>query len=316
MLRIRRYTKGDEEAWNKFIAESKNGTFLLNRHYMDYHSDRFSDFSLLAFDERDDLAAVLPANRVGDRVISHGGLTYGGIVSDRSMTTSRMLDLFASLRTFLAESGVAVLDYKTIPAIYHRLPAEEDRFALFVQDAALMRRDVLSVMDLTARGPVQERRLRGARKAERAGIVVERSERWEEFWAVLSANLNDRYDQWPVHTLQEILLLRGRFPANIQLFVATNGKAVLGGTVLFLVGRTVHAQYIGSNEEGRNIGALDHLFEGLIRQFERSSDARYFDFGISNEGDGRDLNRGLVEFKEGFGARAVVHDHYSLAIND
>jgi hypothetical protein len=316
MFKIRRYTKGDEEAWNKFVAESKNGTFLLDRRYMDYHSDRFSDFSLLVFDERDDLTALLPANRVGDRVTSHGGLTYGGIVSDRSMTISRMLDLFACVRTFLAEAGVAALDYKTIPAIYHRLPAEEDRFALFIQGAELARRDVLSVIDLTTRGPVQERRLRGARKAKSAGILVERSKRWEEFWSVLSANLGDRHDRRPVHTLEEILLLHGRFPANIQLFVATKGRAVLGGTVLFLAGRTVHAQYIGSNEEGRGISALDHLFEQLIRQFEGSSDARYFDFGISNEGDGRNLNRGLVEFKEGFGARAVVHDHYSLAIND
>ena len=39
---------------------------------------------------------------------------------------------------------------------------------------------------------------------------------------------------------------------------------------------------------------------------------RYFDFGISNEQGGRKLNRGLIDQKEGFGARAVVHDHYAI----
>lgn len=40
----------------------------------------------------------------------------------------------------------------------------------------------------------------------------------------------------------------------------------------------------------------------------------YLDFGISNENDGRYLNLGLIEQKEGFGARTVVHDFYRLTV--
>lgn len=43
-------------------------------------------------------------------------------------------------------------------------------------------------------------------------------------------------------------------------------------------------------------------------------DRQYFDFGISNEEEGRYLNEGLVAQKEGFGARAVVHDFYRLKL--
>ena len=44
---------------------------------MDYHKDRFEDYSLMVFkDEK--LVAVLPANRVEDKLFSHQGLTYGG----------------------------------------------------------------------------------------------------------------------------------------------------------------------------------------------------------------------------------------------
>lgn len=38
----------------------------------------------------------------------------------------------------------------------------------------------------------------------------------------------------------------------------------------------------------------------------------YFDFGTSDE-DGK-LNLGLIDQKEGFGARTVVHDHYVLEL--
>ena len=35
--------------WDTFVQESKNGTFLFVRDYMDYHRDRFQDCSLLVY---------------------------------------------------------------------------------------------------------------------------------------------------------------------------------------------------------------------------------------------------------------------------
>ena len=51
MFEIIRYTPDKANEWNKFIAKSKNGTFLFDRNYMDYHSDRFHDYSLLFYRE-------------------------------------------------------------------------------------------------------------------------------------------------------------------------------------------------------------------------------------------------------------------------
>ena len=91
-VRVERYSTTDRDEWNRFVRDSKNGTFLLTRDYMDYHAERFFDYSLLVRDEDDRLAAILPAHSVAERLISHGGLTYGGFVMDARMTTSRMLD--------------------------------------------------------------------------------------------------------------------------------------------------------------------------------------------------------------------------------
>jgi hypothetical protein len=65
-------------------------------------------------------------------------------------------------------------------------------------------------------------------------------------------------------------------------------------------------------EEGREAGALDGLFDHLIAGHAESH--RYFDFGISTTDQGQVLNEGLMRQKEEFGASAVVHDVYRLAL--
>ena len=80
MITTERYTADKLEEWNGFVALAKNGTFLIDRRFMDYHSDRFADFSIMFYDEKNRLVALLPANRKGDSVCSHRGLTYGGLV--------------------------------------------------------------------------------------------------------------------------------------------------------------------------------------------------------------------------------------------
>ena len=62
MISISRYTQYKQTEWDDFVKVSKNGTFLFLRAYMDYHSDRFLDHSLMFYNEKNKLIAVLPAN--------------------------------------------------------------------------------------------------------------------------------------------------------------------------------------------------------------------------------------------------------------
>ena len=50
MIEIHRYTAAYHRDWNDFVSESSNGTFLFLREYMEYHADRFTDYSLLVYD--------------------------------------------------------------------------------------------------------------------------------------------------------------------------------------------------------------------------------------------------------------------------
>jgi hypothetical protein len=312
-IRVDRYVAGEREDWNRFVAGSRNGTFLLDRGFMDYHADRFEDYSLVLRDESGDVVALLPANRAGDTLHSHQGLTYGGLVISQRSGSAAMLAMFDALVGYLREAGLAKLVYKTIPSIYHRQPAEEDRYALFRHDALLVRRDVLSVIPVGARLKPQERRLRGAKSARKAGVAVVESTDFAAFWNVLDENLRQRYGVAPVHSLDDIRLLHSRFPDAIRLFEARQGADVVAGVVMFETSAVAHVQYISASESGKQLHALDLLFSTLIE--ETFADKPFFDFGISNEEGGRVLNEGLVAQKEGFGARSVVHDYYELRID-
>ena len=310
MFDIIRYSADKADEWNAFVAASKNGTFLFDRRYMDYHSDRFLDHSLM-FYEKGRLYAVMPAN--DDKhgtLFSHQGLTYGGLIMDKGCRAAKVRDLFLQMNDFLRNEGFHRVVYKHIPYIYNSLPAEEDLFALTnVCHAAVISRDVASVVDLHRRLSLSELRRRGVRKAMAAHLQVRESADYTSFWDVLSSNLMERFHASPVHSLSEIELLSSRFPQNIKLYVVTDGGEVIGGTVLYISADTVKTQYISTNDRGRRVGALDYLFSCLLDKYE-SEGFRFFDFGTSNRVDTDDLNDPLIFQKEGFGGRAVCYDHY------
>jgi hypothetical protein len=309
---IERYYPDHAEEWDAFVSESKNATFLFMRTFMDHHRDRFQDHSLIIRKD-DKIFALMPANRVGDELHSHQGLSYGGLITSQTMTTPRMLQIFKQLLEHLRSAGLRRLYYKTIPAIYHLIPAEEDLYALFLADATLRRRDTLSVIPLQRRGPVQMRRRRGSAKAKRQGIVVSEGFGWRRFWTLLSDVLWRRYGVDPVHSVDQIEYLSSQFPDNIRLFEARHANELLAGVVIFESAMVAHVQYIAASEVGRKAGGLDLLFEYLVEQVFHEKP--YFDFGISNENQGRYLNIGLIEQKEGFGARTLVHDFYEVDLD-
>lgn len=305
---IKRYTANDKEQWNDFLTSSKNATFLLHRNYMDYHSDRFADCSLMVYKENK-LYALLPANQANGTFYSHQGLTYGGLITNSKATADDVCQVFVTLNNYLQQQGFRKVVYKAIPWIYQQLPAEEDLYAIVKEcHAHLSVRNISSVINM--HNPLKWRRIRscGANKAELSGIVSEESEDFATFWQILQDNLMTTYQAKPVHTLKEILLLKSRFPNQIRLYVAKKNEIMLGGTLLYVTPQVVHVQYISASPEGKHEHALDALFRKLLQ--EDYKNCMYFDFGTSNEQQGKVLNTSLIYQKEGFGGRAVCYDTY------
>ncbi|RYY72041.1 MAG: GNAT family N-acetyltransferase [Chitinophagaceae bacterium] len=309
-VRIERYNPALFSAWNSFIKEAKNGVFLFDRGYMEYHADRFQDHSLLFFNANE-LLAVLPASENNGVLTSHGGLTYGGMIMHKRASAAFVLSAFDELLDYLKLQGYATFVYKCIPVIYHQLPSNEDLYALFRHNASLYRRDISSVIEIAKRPTYTKGTKYNLSKARKQNLRVEKSNNFPLFMCIEEQILAKKYGVKPTHSAAEISSLAERFPENIKLFLVYKEEECLGGTIIFETSEVVHTQYIGLTDEGKEIGALDFVVDYLLQLYATH---RYFSFGISTEKGGSYLNEGLIRNKESFGARAVVHDFYKLTL--
>jgi hypothetical protein len=310
-LTVRVYEPKYKAAWNNFVSAAKNGVFLFDRDYMEYHSSRFVDHSLLFFKDGK-LVALLPANLEKQTLHSHAGLTFGGVISGFSMSQQLMLEIFNALIRHCRALGVKQVFYKTVPYIYHSAPADEDLYALFKNNACLIARNVSSAVYLPQREAFDSRRKESLRKARKNGLTVQRSSDLESFMALAESVLMEKHGVRPVHTVEELEPLMKRFPDNIKLFVSTKGAKLLAGIIIYESANVAHGQYAANSQAGRSVGAQDILEDYLISSYYRGK--KYFDFGISTTKLGKELNVGLLSRKEGFGASAVNYDFYEILL--
>ena len=323
MITVTRYTPKKHQTWNEFVKQSRQGTFLFDRNYMDYHQDRFHDHSLMIY-YKDKLYALLPANEVVSasnneipqkELVSHQGLTYGGLLTCNKMTAELTCETFEAIGNYLKQEGFSKLTYKAIPWIYHKIPSEEDLYALIhVGKASLSAREISTTILLQNKLRFSEQRRRGVNKAKKNSLIIRQSSQEDvfAFWNILNNNLQQKYHSRPVHSNEELQLLMSRFPENIIGYSVLKDEEVIAGTIIFITPQVIHTQYIGASEKGKEEGALDLLFDYLINQ--KKWNAPYFDFGKSTEDRGNYLNTNLIHQKEGFGGRGVAYDTYEWTL--
>ena len=303
-IEVRRYDEGLVEHWSSLLARAKNGLFLFDRAYMDYHADRFRDCSAIAY--FDGVPAMLmPGSIDGDgHIHSHGGLTFGGFVIDSGLKTSKALDGIDAILAALKSWGGKRLTLRLVPSAFCAYPAAEVDFALWRHKFELARRDLSSLIDLAAPLPVSKNKARDIARARKLGLIV-RETSLADFFPILSEVLHSRHNTIPVHSLAELERLQASFPDRLLVRCAWQGGRPVAGTLLFRYDRVWHTQYLASSEEGRQSNALDLVIAEAIAE-ATSSQAPWFSFGSSM--DGREINDGLLWQKESFGARSIVHD--------
>ena len=300
---VKLYQKTDYEHWNAFIGQAKNATFLFHRDFMEYHSDRFQDYSLIVLDDEKWVAA-LPANIVGNEVFSHQGLSYGTVVVQKDIRINDYLNIVRAIMLHLLKDKIDFIYFKLLPKIYNKILSDELDFVSFLMDAKNYRSDIYLVIDNQQVYEPNRNRKRALKIAHQLEIEVREDTNYMGFWnEILIPNLQNRFDVLPVHSLSEIKKLALLFPNNIRLFNAYKNDVLKAGVVVFLMDNVAHFQYSSGSEDRNDTAALDVLFDFIIRKF---SNKKHISFGSSSEENGLVLNSGLAYWKESFGARATV----------
>lgn len=311
---VTEFTSADSERWERLVEAAPMATFLHTRRFLSYHGDRFKEASLLISDDRGALRAVLPAavdSARPDRVTSHPGATFGGLVHDGTLYAEGVLEALRLAAEHYGHRGFKTLRYKPVPHIYHRAPSADDVWALRSLGASQPETALSVAIDLAGRRAPSVRRARSLKRARKAGVETAADVDPAEFWPVLEETLRRRHGVQPVHSLEEIALLRHRFPELIRTVTGCVDGAVAAGVTLFTSARVFHAQYIAASEQGMRISALDAVVERCLALAE-DAEARYFDFGTSMRDRGTELERGLHRFKAEFGGGGVLYETYEL----
>lgn len=294
--------QNEASVWDAFLAQSRNGAFFFKRSYMDYHADRFQDASLIV-KKQGEVVAIMPANRDGDTIVSHGGLTFGGLVMSPRLGAVDVKALFERLCDYWAQRGIKKFIYKPIPHIYHKIPSEDDLYALYQLGAKTIRMDLSTTVMQSSRLRLSKGRKHALSKARKAGITIRKSQDYASCWKILSDNLSTRFDVAPTHSLAEIQLLASRCQ-EISLYLAYLNAQPIAGVVMFDFGQVAHTQYIAPSQLARETGAVDLLIETLISDVY--AERTYFNFGTSTTQGGQYLNEGLCAQKEMFGGRSTI----------
>src|SRR5207253_5373717 len=133
-VRIVQYAEHDAADWDKFVARAPMASFLHTRRFLSYHGQRFRDLSLLLKNDVYGIIGLLPAAADpldARRVISHPGITFGGILHAGNLYGEKMIDALEAVRDYYLGRGMRSLLYKAIPAIYHQVPSGDDLYPLF-----------------------------------------------------------------------------------------------------------------------------------------------------------------------------------------
>jgi hypothetical protein len=280
---------------------------------MEYHSDRFKDASYLVL-KKNNIVAVLPANSVDDIIHSHQGLSYGGLILKPSLKLNEVILIFEALLNQLSIDGFKTLDLKFIPDFYALQSTNELKYLVHILNAELYKRDVLSVIDLKSSLPYNSSTKQAIKQAEDQSFKVKEVEEVESFWnELLIPNLKKRHQAKPVHSATEMQKLKQRFPFNIRQFNVYNDDLIISGCTVFETKTTAHVQYIAGSAVKSERVAIDYLHHYLISRVFNEKD--FFDFGASTTNKGKNINEGLLFWKERFGARTYTQDFIRINLN-
>lgn len=274
---------------------------MFQRDFMEYHQDRFQDHSILGY-YKDELAVIIPAHRVERKIISHGGLSYGGIYFREDLKFLHQKEALVELENYLRSNNIETIDIKLDP--YAELSqrnnvASENWLLQNPHESSVQVNQLLIKNSLK----LNERKRRNINKAQKLNVQLEKSNDYKCYWnSLLVPTLTERHAATPVHTVEEISKLADLFKSNISLWLAksTDGQ-IIAGAVTFNHGSVLHFQYFASSKQGRDSGALDFLVVKIC-EFETSP---YISLGTSTEKSA--INENLFQWKTEFGSFPLSH---------
>ncbi len=190
-ISLRRYHYQDKVTWDNFISKTDLGSVLHYRNYIEYHSDRFNDFSI-CFWKGETLEAVIPGTNHGDSWDSHSGLTFGGLISI-SNDPADLVNKTLLLDEYLLREGFTSSSITLASRSFFRDGNDALIFALSQAGYEILQNHLNQVLEYN--GNLPHKKLTNARAAIRKGVKISNSpEKLAELYDIIKLNLESKYE--------------------------------------------------------------------------------------------------------------------------
>lgn len=314
MMEVLECTPESAVVWQKFLAESNNGTLFHDLDFLGYHAAGKFQTRHLMFYSEGRLVALLPAAATDGRILkSPYGASVGGPVLPPGQPALETAELVHRVKQYAVDSGLEGIEMRIAPPFYSCDSDDHLGFALLAGGFQLVRRHLCHVIPLPGdpervlerctRSKLRDIRI-GLRRGLQPGEVS--GSRLPDFYRVLSAS-RARLGAVPTHSQEQLADLFRRVPAALRLFLCeVDGQTAAGILVFVLNRRVAYTFYIDQDEAFKALRPTATLLMHVAQQMAREGFA-YLDLGPTTFDD-LSFNTGLATFKEEFGARGHCRD--------
>lgn len=321
---IVKYSDELKQQWDEFILNSLNGTFLQTRRFLSYHpKGRFIDNSYIIYNHKNQISALLPACVIQDGnkkiLSSHSGSTYGGIIiNKKSYLVKDVLEIIETIDEFATSEGFSEIRLKITPSIF--CLENNDMLAFCLTYMGYERHydlnlyvDFSDYKDNILSNFTQGKRtnVNNCHKANVQLVKLEKREDIETWYSILCETL-EKYDRKPVHSLDEIMLLKDQvLPNECEVYgLYLDGKMIAGSLMFYFENSKVaHTQYLSALHEYDKLSPMTFMYYAMI-DLAKNKGYKKVSFGIATEDMGQYLNTGLIFSKECYGAKYSLNDTF------
>jgi len=308
MLEIIKYDANKHKIlWDSFVLKSNNGTIFHSRKFLSYHKERnFQDCSFL-FQNKNNIEALFTGAIIDDVLYSHPGASFGGFIYNQLSFEfgSKIVEL---LLEFAQQNNLKEIVIVPTPFIYYNQYNEVMEYCLYINGFSVIEYYMSSFVNLESNllDQLHNRKKRYIKKME-GEIEIELSKDLDSFYPIL-VNNKLKHKTKPTHTLEELKILMQQFPDEIKLLLSCQNNKIIGGALNFITNKNsciLFYNMIDYEYQSLQVASLQ-IYASL--KWAQENNLKFLDIGVSQlyEGDKIIPHESLINFKEQFGAKAMI----------
>lgn len=316
MIEIIKYNENKHAAdWDSFVLESNNGTIFHTRKFLNYHKKRkFEDCSFL-FKNKDNIQAIFSGAIVNGTLHSHPGASFGGFIYN-NLSFEFGKKIVELLIKFAKKNNLKEMIVIPTPFIYYDNYNEVMEYCLYMNGFNTIEYYISSFIDLKVDliNQMHDRKKRYIKKMQDK-IEIKLSNDLDSFYPILISN-KLKHQVKPTHTLEELKILKKKFPNEIILLLSYKNDKIVGGALNFITNeRTCILFYnmIDYDYQNLQVSSLQ-IYESL--KWAKKNKLNFLDIGVSQLYKDSEIipHESLINFKEQFGAKTMIRKVMKLKV--